>query len=170
MRIAVNIVAFYAGWFGAALAAAQGETLLAVLICLAVVALHVGLSAARGQELRLAAASVLIGFIAETLLISTGLTRFTAHNPGSVFPPAWMLALWAAFATLINVSLTWLKPRLAVAAGLALIGAPPSYLAGEKLGALALATPLPVSLIAIGAVWAIAFPLLLVFARRLEAQ
>ncbi len=168
MRIAVNILGFYAGWFGAALAAARGETLLATLACLAVVALHAGLSDQRGRELRLAAAAVLIGFVAEAVLLASGLTRFTAHDPASFFPPSWILGLWAAFATLLNVSLSGLKTRLGLAAALGFIGAPLSYLAGEKLGAIALALPLPITLIAIGAVWALAMPLLLAFARRFD--
>jgi hypothetical protein len=168
MRIAVNILGFYAGWFGAAWAAARGEALLATLICLAVVVVHVSLSQDRTRELRVAAAAVLIGFVAEALLLAGGLTRFTAHDPASFFPPSWILGLWAAFATLLNVSLSVLKPRLWLAAGLGFVGAPISYLAGEKLGAIALALPLPATLIAIGTVWALAMPMLLAFARRFD--
>ncbi len=44
--------------------------------------------------------------------------------------------------------------------------APPSYFAGQKLGGIVLAEPHVISLAAIGLVWAGAFPLLVVLARR----
>jgi hypothetical protein len=168
MRIAINIAAFYAAWFGAAFAAARGELLAATLICLAAVALHVALSSNRTLELRLAAAAVMIGFVVESLLLVGGATRFTAHDPGLLFPPAWILALWAAFATLINVSLDWIKTRLPLAALFGALGAPPSYWGGEKIGAIAVGTPVEWNFLAIAVIWAIGFPLLVAFARRLE--
>ena len=45
------------------------------------------------------------------------------------------------------------------------VGGPASYYAGEKLGGMMLAEPLWISLGAIGVLWAIAFPALLVIAR-----
>ena len=71
--------------------------------------------------------------------IPAGGQRLGAHAPalllGSV-TPLWMVALWAAFATTLNVSLRALRPHYLLAAVLAAMGAPLAYYAGARLGAL----------------------------------
>lgn len=168
MRIAVNVVACYAAWFAVAFAAAADHPHLASAASLAVIALHLALTTPRNPEVRLLLAAGFVGFVVESLLMAAGLTRYAAPWPVAGLPPVWIVLLWLAFATLINVSLTWLKSRLALAAVLGLIAAPLSYLGGAKLGAMSLTEPLWLTLAAIGAAWAIAFPLLLELARRMD--
>jgi hypothetical protein len=60
-----------------------------------------------------------------------------------------------------------LRGRPALGAVLGLVGGPLAYLGGEKLGAVALVQPVP-ALAALAVVWALATPLLLALALRLE--
>ena len=165
MRIAINVAAFYAAWFGAVLAAAKGWPVAAVGASIAVVVLHLVITPRRGVEFGLIVASAIAGCIVETVLVQAGLASYASAGPVEGFAPAWLVALWMAFATLFNVSLGWLKSRLWLAISFSFVGGPASYYAGEKLGGMMLAEPLWISLGAIGVLWAIAFPALLVIAR-----
>lgn len=81
--------------------------------------------------------------------------------------PWWILALWALFATTLNVSLGWLRSRLLLAGVLGGVAGPFAYWAGERLGALSLREPVA----ALGALtlgWAAILPALLALARRLD--
>ena len=96
-----------------------------------------------------------------------------AHHPRVVAAlvegaaPYWMVALWALFATTLNVSLRWLRARPWLGALLGALGGPAAYYAGARLGALELATAgAGLGAIAIG--WAVLTPLLLGTARRLD--
>ena len=168
MHIVVNAAAFYAAWFATVLAAAKGWPVAAIAASLAAVALHLAMSARRGPEVILVLVSAVTGLGIETLLLQGGLATYASAGPFADFAPAWLIALWMAFATLFNVSLSWLKSRLWLAILLAFIGGPVSYYAGAQLGALVLAEPIEISLGVIGALWVIAFPLLLVIARLLD--
>ena len=57
------------------------------------------------------------------------------------FAPSWILALWLGFALTVNHSLGWLQEKPWLAALLAALFAPVSYLAGERLGAVTVANP-----------------------------
>lgn len=165
MRIAINVAAFYVAWFVAVLAAAKGWPMAAVGACLAVAGLHLWLSARRSVEFGLMAVSALVGLAIETLMIQAGLATYASSGPIDGIAPIWLVTLWIAFATLFNVSLAWLKARLWLAIPLAFAGGPACYLAGAKLGGMVLAEPLWISLSVIGALWAVAFPVLMVIAR-----
>ena len=170
MRLAVNIAVFYAGWFGSVLAAAAGWGWLAVAVSLAVVLVHLVLTPRPAAELKLILAAAVIGLVAEGLLITFGFATYALPNSIAVLPPAWLVAIWMAFATTMNVSLGWLKDHLGLAGVLGLLAAPPSYYAGERLGGMMLAPPHMLSLTAIGLVWGLAFPLLVILARRWDGE
>lgn len=80
--------------------------------------------------------------------------------------PAWIVALWLAFATTFNVSLRWLQGRHGLSAALGLIGGPLAWFAGSRMGALEL-SDLKLDLLVIGVGWAVLMPVLLLLARRL---
>jgi hypothetical protein len=73
------------------------------------------------------------------------------------------------FATTLNVSLRWMKKRWTLAAGLGAVGGPLAYLAGAQLGAVTL-TETSTALAAIGTVWALAMPVLLLAADRFDGM
>lgn len=170
MIVLVNVVAGYAAWLGVALLAARGEPMLAVLPSLGAIMLHLVLTqpGARIREANLSLIAAPVGLVVEALLMRAGVTSYSEGASVAGWPPAFMIGLWMAFATFINVSLAWLKPRLALAVLLGAVASGPSYLAGSKLGALTLGEPLWQSLITIGLLWAVAFPLLVIVARRLD--
>jgi len=79
--------------------------------------------------------------------------------------PGWILALWALFATTLNASLRWLKGRPVLAVSLGAVVGPLSYVAGVKLGAVALVEPAS-GYAALVVEWAVAMPVLMALADR----
>jgi Protein of unknown function (DUF2878) len=163
--VIVNFIAFQIGWFACVLGAAWGLPWTGTAIAAAVVALHLWRVARPGQELKLIAAALAIGLAWDSLLVNLGLVSFESDFPLEYAAPQWILALWALFATTLNVSLRWLQGRWLVAALLGVAAGPLSYWAGMRLGALVLPELLP-ALLALAVGWGAMTPLLLFLARR----
>lgn len=178
MNALFNALVFYAVWFSAVWLAGTGQPLPALSICLGAVAFHLAVTSPspRWREMMVVGLSALMGLGLETAFIAGGLTAFPMPASGALgptnipgwtggllawAPPVWLIGLWAAFGTLLNVSLAPLKKRPGLAAGLAALGGPASYYAGERLGAITLAEPRMLTLAILGAAWVIVFPLLL---------
>jgi hypothetical protein len=110
---------------------------------------------------------VLFGAAFETLLVATSWVNMAPALLLRDITPLWMVALWAAFATTLNVSLRALRPHYLLSAILAAVGAPLAYYAGAKLGALQWVDEAPaLLLIALG--WALLTPLLMKSAQRFD--
>lgn len=170
MLVLLNVALSYAAWFAVALLAARGEFGLAVVPSVVALIIHLAMTPAvkRRPELMLAAAAIPLGVGVEAIHMAAGATQYAEGASVAGLPPAFMIGLWVAFATLVNVSLSWLKERLWLAVVFGALASSPSYFAGSKLGALTLGEPLWQSLATIGLVWAVAFPLLILIARRTD--
>lgn len=167
MAIAVNFILFQIGWFACVLGAANGRAQEGALVALAIVAAHVALAARPGREFALVAAAAATGALADSLLAASGWLRYDAGVLVEGTAPYWIVAMWALFATTLNVSLRALRDRLWLGALLGLLGGPAAYYAGSSFGALTLVQAAP-ALVALAAGWALATPLLLALALRLE--
>jgi hypothetical protein len=165
--IAINFIAFQAGWFACVMGAAAGHAWIGPVVVGAALALHFARAARPTAELRLALGALAIGLAWDGALLHLGLLRFAAPGPIESLPPPWMLALWPLFASTLNVSLRWLHVRPLAAAVLGAISGPLSYWGGARLGALQLPDPI-VALALLAAGWAVITPLLLVLARRFD--
>jgi hypothetical protein len=122
---------------------------------------HLALSPRRDREGALIVAAGVLGFTVDSLQASAGLYAFTATSAFPWLCPPWMVALWALFATTLNSSMRWLAGRYRLAAVLGALCGPASYLAGERLGAIALSSSTLTSLVGIAFVWALVLPALL---------
>ena len=83
--------------------------------------------------------------------------------------PPWILALWALFASTLNVSLRWLRGRIVVAVVLGAVAGPLSYWAGVRMGAVEFTQPV-VALVALAVGWAVFTPLLMVLSARYDGM
>jgi len=169
MSIAANFILFQAGWFACVLGAARGFPWQGALLGLLIAGFIVYRSTQPRRELALVAAAALGGLAFDSGLALSGWVNFEAAVPVASLAPVWMVVLWALFATTLNVSLRWLRQWPALGALFGAVGGPVAYYAGEKLGALQFADPVP-GLAAVAAGWALATPLLFALARRLEAR
>jgi len=137
---------------------AHGHAWLGPLFVLAALAVHVGFRppGARALEVCVLALTALLGVLVDTCLLREGVIAIK----GAVSSPAWLVALWpnAAAATAPGGSLVALarRPLLAVLVGA--VAAPASYVAGARLGAIALDGDRPRALAIIAIVWAAVLP------------
>jgi hypothetical protein len=167
MAVAVNALLFQAGWFACVLGAAQGLPWIGAIIAVLVIGWHLSRAADPRREVALIAAAGVLGLVFETLLVQSGWVRFDSGMLVAGVAPYWMVALWAIFATTLNVSLRVLRSRLGLAAALGAVGGPAAYYGGAQLGALELAAA-GAALMTIAAGWAVFVPALLGAARRLD--
>ncbi len=107
-------------------------------------------------------AAGVLGATAETFLVASGLVRYAAAWPSANLVPAWLVALWLAYATTMPALAMLLgRQPLLKASLIGALLAPVAYLAGERLGALEFLAPTWLGPVAVAAVWAVASPTLL---------
>jgi hypothetical protein len=162
-----NVALFQVAWLAGVLGAAQGKPWVGPVAALVVIAWHLARARRAAPEALLLAAAVVVGAAFESLLVAAGWLRFDAGTLVAGTAPIWMIALWPAFATTLNVSLRLLHRRIAVAGLLGAVAAPIAYYAGARLGAVEIVDARP-ALFAIGAGWLVITPLLVTLAARLD--
>lgn len=178
-----NFVLFQLAWFAAVVGAARGAPWLGVVAVTAAVAFHLGVRAAgelpRRRELAFLLVVTLAGAALDTLVARLGTIRYAEGGAASgsgprfvavAFPPAWIVALWLLFATLFHRSMAWLQGRPWLAALFGLLGAPLSYVGGERLGAVAFPDPRWRGLLVAAGTWAVAMPFLLALSARARGE
>ena len=98
----------------------------------------------RATELQLVVFALAIGPCGTARSAQVGLDlRSPAGTADRRLAPAWILALWALFATTLTCSSRWLKNSLLGPRCFGALGGPLSYWAGMRLGALQFAAPSP---------------------------
>lgn len=167
MRVLFNIVAFQIAWFACVLGGANDLPWLGSAAALVIVGAHVLRAPLRVSELALILIVGLIGAIWDSVPVAAGLLSYTS---GTLIPnaaPYWIVALWMAFATTLNVSLRWLRQRYVLAVTLGALAGPLAYYAGERLGAVHFHdAPLGLTLLSCG--WACLMPATMALAKRLD--
>lgn len=155
-----NVLLYQLGWAACVFGAANGFAPEGAVVAAAIVAWHISRASRPGAEALLAAAAAVLGLVFESLLVAAGWVRVE----DGIY---WLVSLWALFATTLNVSLRALQTRPWIAALVGAIGGPLAYYAGARIGALHFLQPAAM-LAALALGWAIAAPLLLTLARRLQ--
>lgn len=133
-RLLPNLVLFQIGWFAAVLGAANGLAGLGPLVIACVVGFHLYRATDPKHETGLMLAVLLVGLVFESLLALTDWVAYPGHD--AALAPLWMVALWANFATTLNLALRQFRARAWALALLGLIGGPLAYWAGANLGAM----------------------------------
>ncbi len=168
MRTLINFILFQVAWFACVLGAAHGVPWAGPLVVLGVVLHHLATARDVRAEWLLLAVALAVGAVFDSALASTGWISFTAGQWHPGLAPYWMMTMWMAFATTLNVSLGWLKPRPVLAALFGAVGDPLAYLAGAGLGAATLVDQTAaVAALAVG--WSLVTPGLTTLAARLDA-
>ncbi|MET0378865.1 MAG: DUF2878 domain-containing protein [Spongiibacteraceae bacterium] len=164
--VLINFVAFQLGWWCCVLGAAQNNPLIGPFAVALIVLAHLLRARGKSAESLFIVCAVALGAVGDSALMYTGWIVYPSTWIDGI-APLWILALWAVFATTINVSMRWLHGRDLLAAVLGAIAAPLSYWGGVRLGAATFVHP-TAALIALACGWALAMPLLLWLAQRLD--
>lgn len=169
-RKLINVAAFNVGWFASIFAAAEEVYWLGPVGVAAVLGVHLALHGPRAQELALAAMAGAMGVAFDTVLIA-----LRVYEPNRWLLPwpmttLWLVAMWANFAPLLNVSLRMLKGRYVLSGALGAFGGASSYYAGQRLGAITLSESLSYALAALAVGWALAVPALVALGSAVERR
>jgi hypothetical protein len=166
MRLFINFIGFQIGWFACVIGAANGQPLLAIICAFLIVAIHLYRNSSYA-ELLIIVVAMLIGFVWESLLVASGWLSYINTSDSERFAPVWLVAMWAVFATTINLSMAWLKGRWFLAAIMGAVFGPLAFVAGEKLGTVEFVNQ-PTALMALALGWACLMPLLLRLADQFQ--
>jgi hypothetical protein len=158
-RIA-NAVLFQLGW----LACVIGGNSLWLLLALAVLVIHLRWISSWAAEGRLILSVVIVGTAVDSLLRGVGVFEFQDQSP---LIPLWLMLLWALLATTLRHCLQWSARPWWLASVLGAVGGALSYYAGGRLAGVQFPYGELTTLIGIGLLWALLFPLLHAMARRL---
>jgi hypothetical protein len=167
--VLTNVVLFQIGWWSCVWSAGVHKPWIGVVVVSLVIGAHLCRASMPMKELQLVLLALGIGLVFDSLLVAQG---WVAYSSGTVVPnvaPYWIVALWGLFATLLNVSLRWMRRRWITAALLGALGGPAAYIGGLRLGALHF-TNLGAGLAALSLGWAVLTPLLLMLAERYDGQ
>ncbi len=166
----INYLLYQTGWFACILGGAWDYPLAGFAIALGAIGVHLYLTRERAIELRLIAIATAAGLLIEIFQLRTGTYRMTSGTLVENFPPLWMLALWAQFATTFRYSLRGIISRPALAAVFGVIGAPLAFLAGGRLGALTLLPPETLGLERLAMCWGVAMYAFALAVRRISSE
>jgi Protein of unknown function (DUF2878) len=164
-RLIGNFLAFQVAWFVCVWGGARGQVLIGVLWVAMTVTVHLALAPRFKPEAQLIAVVTLLGSVWESALVMLDLVRYPYGMFADFAPSLWIIAMWPLFATVLNLSLRWMQGRPITAAIFGLLGAPLSYWAGYRMGAIE--TPdLKTFLIVQGVGWAVLMPIVTSLAAR----
>lgn len=160
LRIWATAIGYQTVWLCAVAGAGRGSSWPGVTAGVLFVAAMLATAERPAHEATLAAAAIGAGALLDGALAMSGWLRYAAAWPAAAFAPAWILALWVAFATTLPTLLpAWLRAPLP-AALFGAIGGPLAYLgAARGFGAVAFVAPGP-ALTALALGWAVAMVLL----------
>ncbi len=166
-RIIINLVVFQIAWLACVLGGAHGLPWLGVGVVALVVSLHLSLASEPTREVLLMVLVGLLGGLWDGLLVRFGFLEYPSGQIVPWFAPVWIVAMWVAFTTTLNVSLGWLKGRWYLASLLGAIGGPLAFFGGYKLGAVAFPDTL-VAMVVLAGGWSFLLPLVVWMARHFD--
>lgn len=165
--VLANFALFQLGWFACVISAAQGYPWIGTGVATAIVAWHVWAAERPPEEFSLVLQVMLIGALWDSLLVMLGWLAYPFGTVVAGTAPHWILALWALFATSLNLSMRWLKTRLGWAAVLGALCGPLSYWAAVRLGAVQFVHPAR-AIVALSLGWSLIMPALMLLSRRYD--
>lgn len=155
-RIAIGALLFDIVWGASVLLAGRGHWATGALVAVLGGCAHATLVRAAPALLARIVAVAALGAAVDLALIGLGVIRFATPSP--LWAPAiWFFALWLHFAPSVPLLFSWLRTRMWLAVVLGVAGGPLAYWVAERLGAVELAQPW--SLLVIAGQWGVLFPL-----------
>jgi hypothetical protein len=164
----INYLGLQLGWLACAWGAGNGYPWLGPVVVALHIGIHIYWSEKRQQEAVFIFSVTILGIFVDSLQKVTGLVDYAADFQSVPWlAPAWIVAMWALFATAINSSLQWLNNRYGLAFLLGAIFGPLSYRAGAAFGAATFPFGETISLIILALIWGTVMPLLISINQKL---
>ena len=161
-----NFILFQAGWFACVIGGASSNYYwIGVVIVTAIVIVHLVRANNMRNEAMLILITMIVGSAWDSVLMMAGIFTFSHGVVFAGLIPFWMIAMWALFATTLNVSMKWMKNKYLMAAVFGAVGGPVAYYAGYRIGAVEYNSTLT-ALLAVAAGWAVIMPMLMALTTR----
>lgn len=171
MKALVQFAGYQAVWFAAAIGAGQGVAWPGVVAATAFVAWQLAVSEHRAGDAWLATTGLGLGLALDGAFAASGWLQYAAPWPSTQSAPAWILALWVAFALTFTRSLAFLQARPGTAFALGAVFGPVAYLgAARGWNAVAFVAPDERVLAALALGWGTATMALALAARRMAKR
>jgi len=167
MATFTNFVLFQVAWFACVLGGAHETPWIGPAVVAGVVAYHLSRAPNPKAEFSLLALVAGINTTFDSALAATGWLSYPSGQWHPLLAPYWIVALWVAFATTLNVSLSWLKGRLLLALAFGAVGGPLAYFAGAQMGGVTFHEP-ALALTALAFGWATITPTLVLIATQID--
>lgn len=161
-----NFILFQLAWFACVAGAAYGMPWLGVSVTLITTAWHLRQSKRAKPEMLLMFTVLLLGASFDQLMLLLQLVAYQQHGWSASLVPVWIVALWLAFASTLNLSLAWLQGRYLVGALFGASGGPLAYFGAQNIGAVTLNSS--ASYIALSIGWAVITPVVLYMAKHMN--
>jgi len=161
-RNLINFILFQIGWFACVLSAANQIALIGLIVAVFIMFIHIQISSNRNSEILLLITAMVIGAIWDSAIVLIGWLSYESGMFSPYFAPYWIIAMWGLFATTVNISLSWMKDKILLAAIFGGVAGPLAYYAGFKLGAVNI-NNFDMAMISLSIGWAFFTPLLLKF-------
>ncbi|KJV34869.1 hypothetical protein VI08_09750 [Luteibacter yeojuensis] len=159
----LNFLGYQAVWFALVIGAAHGSTVPAMMAGVAFIAIQGVLDPRPWDDARRIALALALGMVIDGIPAWLGWWHYASPSP-AVPPggaPLWILTLWACFATTLDRSLSYVRPRPLIGALLGAVGGPLAYLgAARGWQAVTFTCPPALYLGWLGTAWALAIPAL----------
>ena len=155
-----NALLYQAIWFTAVQGTQQYEWVLVLLLLL-----HVFWSGQGQKEVTVMVVGAALGVSMDALFTSAGAYVFSS-SPSWIPIPFWLLAIWMGFCATLRHSLHVLVNKPMLITILAAVGAPMSYLAAQRFGAVEFPLGNVYTAVMIGVGWTLIMPLLVLLARE----
>lgn len=169
-----NVVGYQAVWFACVGGAASGRSWPGVAAALTFAIAMLALGGRRAADLRTLAFVLPLGLVVDSTLVASGWISYSPSGPAASMAPAWIAAIWLAFAFTLNHSLAFLRPHRVMSALLGLAGGPLAYWGASRgFGVIEFAKPAVTTLLVVSLCWAVLLPLLFTLdrpTRLVEAQ
>lgn len=149
---------FYVGWIICLKEASLEHSYYGLALVISFIAFYLYNSSCRKADYFLLSLVLIIGPLSDIFYERMGLLKYHSISTlTSWLPPLWVFILWGLFGANIHL-FSWLYRRWWLAILLGALGGPISYLSVVKLGGASVLKPMPLTLMAIGGMWAIFLP------------
>jgi uncharacterized protein DUF2878 len=167
MNFWISLIGYQLVWFASVIGAGHGLSWPSVLGLALYASWQLLRSSERKADVALMATAVGLGCVLDGGLLHFGLARYVPAWPLATMAPAWILAMWAAFALTFTQSLRYLQSRPWLALLLGALGGPLAYQAAARGWHVAtFAQPIWPVLLWLALGWGLATPLLAWLAKR----
>lgn len=158
----MNIVGYQAIWFGSILV---GNSFVPVAVLL--VLLHCLACVEPRREMTVLLTCTALGFMCDSLLAVAGVYYFEP-TPAMLPAPLWLAVIWLGFAATLRHGLSFAIAKPVLGVSLAFVGAPLSYLAAARLGAVEFPLGPLVTAAIVAGIWVVLMSLFIAIVRFVD--